>query len=232
MLWAFSLPDLVTIVKVLGLIVCGAGVLICLRLATLRREQTAGGRVVRLGLVTLPAVAFYKLLALAGFLVVPPAAVGVAAYHVFEGTKETSSCVKCHVMKPMETDMTDPHSNTLAARHFRNKWIPEKQCASCHIDYGFQGSLRAKGDGFRHLARYTTETYHEPIVHRGTYNNANCTHCHGDAPKFRAVQSHATVGERLADNAMSCLNCHGKAHPSREQRTPGSKDYNRLMGKE
>jgi hypothetical protein len=30
---------------------------------------------------------------------------------------------------------------------------------------------------------------------------------------------------------MSCLNCHGMAHPTREQRTPGHRDYDRLMGR-
>jgi len=43
------------------------------------------------------------------------------------------------------------------------------------------------------------------------------------------VQSHHTVGERLASNQMTCLNCHGLAHPSPAARTPGSPDYAALM---
>jgi cytochrome c nitrite reductase small subunit len=84
--------------------------------------------------------------------------------------------------------------------------------------------------GFRHLARYTTRTYHEPIAGRTSFNNDNCTKCHGGAPRFEAVKSHQAVKELLSASAMSCLNCHGWAHPTRAQRTPGSADYDRLMG--
>jgi hypothetical protein len=56
--------------------------------------------------------------------------------------------------------------------------------------------------------------------------------CHAGMPKFEAVRMHHTVGGDLQSNAMSCLNCHGMAHPSRQARTPGSADYDRLMGRE
>jgi hypothetical protein len=231
MILALALPELRTLVSVLGVALGLLGIAICLRLLTVRRTDLTTNRIVRLGVVALPAVAFYKLLALAGFLVVPPAAVGVASYHLFEDVKQTSSCMKCHVMHPMGNDMIDAHSQTLAARHFRNKWIPDKQCYACHTDYGLAGTLKAKLEGFRHLARYTTRTYREPIQFKGTFNNANCLHCHEGTPKFDAVKSHATVADELDDSAMSCLNCHGAAHPSREQRTPGHADYDRLMEK-
>ena len=62
----------------------------------------------------------------------------------------------------------EPASDTLAARHFKNHWIPEDQCYECHSDYGLSGDMEAKMEGFRHLARYTTRTYQEPIKFRGT----------------------------------------------------------------
>lgn len=48
-------------------------------------------------------------------------------------------------------------------------------------------------------------------------------------PKFKAGKSHETAAALLADSSMSCLNCHGQAHPTRDQRTPGSADYAKLM---
>jgi len=213
----------------LGVISCVVGLGLCLRLLTLRRSSVEPGKTVRLGFVSLPALAFYKIVALLCFLVVPPTTVGLAGYHLFEGVKETESCMNCHVMHPMGNDLHDPESNTLAARHYRNKWIPDKQCYHCHTDYGMNGTMAAKMEGFRHLARYTTETYQEPIRYKGKFENQNCLYCHAKTPKFEAVTSHHTVGERLEKSEASCLNCHGGAHPSREQRTPGNKEYDRLM---
>jgi hypothetical protein len=66
-------------------------------------------------------------------------------------------------MLPMVNDMQNAASNTLAARHFKNHWIPQNQCYECHSDYGLNGNLEAKMEGYRHLARYTTRTYQEPI---------------------------------------------------------------------
>jgi len=227
-----ALPDMVTIVRILGALLCLGGIAICLRLLFLRETAMAEGRIVKLGHVSLPAVEYYKLMAFAGLLVLPVAAAFVANYHVFEGVHEVSACGQCHVMRPIMNDLQDPHSQTLAARHFQKKWIAEQQCYNCHADYGFSGSLEAKMDGYRHLARYVTGTHTEPIRFRGTFDNHNCLHCHQGTAKFVKVASHHTVAGRLEKNEMSCLNCHGKAHPSREQRTPGSPDYERLMAKE
>jgi cytochrome c nitrite reductase small subunit len=223
--------DTRTVVQVLGTAVCALGIVICLRLFFLKKADVEQGKTVSLGLFVLPALAFYKMLALVGFLVVPPAAVTLGAYHLLDGIKDTRSCMSCHVMNPMGNDMHDPHSNTLAARHYRNGWIPDQQCYHCHTDYGLSGTLAAKAEGFRHLARYTTKTYREPIRYKLTFNNHNCLHCHEGTPKFKAIPSHSTVWEQLDKSEMSCLNCHGMVHPTREQRTPGHADYDRLMGR-
>jgi nitrate/TMAO reductase-like tetraheme cytochrome c subunit len=162
-------------------------------------------------------------------LMVPVAAIGLANYHTFEGTHKVSACASCHVMLPMVNDMQQATSNTLAARHFKNHWIPQNQCYECHADYGLNGNLQAKMEGYRHLARYTTRTYQEPIKLRGHFDNANCLKCHQGMPLFEAVKSHQSVRALLDKSSMSCLNCHGQAHPSRQQRTPGSADYAKLM---
>lgn len=212
--------ELVTIVKVLGSMACALGLLACFRLLRFRPADFAANRAVHLGFVTLSTVAFYKLIAFAAFLAVPAAGVTLANYHLMEGTHETMSCMQCHVMWPMGNDLHDPNSQNLAARHTRNKWIPERQCFQCHVDYALAGSIESKMDGYRHLSRYTSRTYSEPIKYRGHYNNNNCLHCHGGAKRFESVKSHQSVKELLADSSVSCLNCHGRAHPSREQRTP------------
>jgi cytochrome c nitrite reductase small subunit len=221
--------EAVTLVRVAGTVLCLVGIVLCWRLGRKRFGALSGSEQVSAGLAVLSAAALWKLLAFAGFVAVPAAAVAVANYHTFEGVHHVEACARCHVMRPMVHDMRDPHSDNLAARHYRNHWIPQDQCFHCHSDYGLSGDLEAKLTGFRHLARYTTRTYHEPIVGRTAFNNQNCLKCHDGAPRFEAVASHQTVGELLGASAMSCLNCHGKAHPTREQRTPGSADYDRLM---
>lgn len=219
------------IVRIVGTLLCVGGMVICWRVGRQRFAVLSNERTVSLGIAGVSAVALWKLAAFAGLVVVPVAAVGVANYHTFEGVHEVAACARCHVMQPMVTDLYDPHSDTLAARHFKNRWIPKDQCFHCHSDYGLGGNLEAKMTGFRHLARYTTRHYHEPIQARTRFNNDNCLKCHGDMPKFQAVASHHTVESYLAESAMSCLNCHGRAHPTREARTPGSPDYARLMGR-
>ncbi len=206
------------------------GLGLCLWLARVDFSKIPAERKVHLGVATLTGLAFFKLLALAALFAVPVVALGAANYHTIEGVHGVESCNRCHVMTPMVTDMRDPGSETLAARHFKNGWIPKDQCFQCHSDYGLAGDLRAKMEGYRHLARYTTGTYEEPIKFRGVFHNDNCLKCHAGTPKFVAVPSHATVQGRLAENSLSCLNCHGRAHPTREQRTPGHPDYTRLIG--
>jgi len=218
------------VVMVLGTLVCVLGVILCIRIARTRFDDGEAARQdVNLGIARVPALAFARLVALMALIVLPAGAVFLANYHTFEGVHEVRGCASCHVMLPMVNDMRDPASGTLAARHYKNRWIAEDQCFHCHSDYGLGGDLEAKMTGFRHLARYTTGSYHEPIAARVRFNNKNCLHCHEDTPRFGAVPSHITAHEKLATNEMICLNCHGQAHPTAVQRTPGSSDYSRLM---
>lgn len=218
-----------TVVSVLAILVSLAGIIACVVVSRTRFTRLSRSESVSLGVTRVPADAFYKLLALAALAVLPALAMFLSNYHTFEGTHKVDACARCHVMVPMVTDMRDAASLTLAARHARNRWIPENQCFACHSDYGLAGDLEAKMTGYRHLARYTTRTYHEPIVHRGRFNNANCLKCHRDAPAFQRVTSHQTVLTLLSSSEMSCTNCHGRMHPTRADRTPGSPKYPRLM---
>jgi hypothetical protein len=217
------------VVQVLVLLVCLGGIIAAVIVSRTRFRLLKPADTVSLGVVTLSAMAFYKLLAFGGLAVTPAAAMVLANYHTFEGTHEVRACNGCHVMRPMVVDLMDPDSDTLAARHARNKWIPQDQCFGCHSDYGLAGSIAAKMEGYRHLVRYTTGFYSEPIVYRGRFNNANCFKCHAGTTAFESGHSHQVVRQRLGDSNMSCTNCHGWAHPTRAARTPGSPDYQRLM---
>ncbi|MCG8389697.1 MAG: hypothetical protein MJA30_29360 [Cytophagales bacterium] len=163
-------------------------------------------------------------------LIVCPVLLGLLGnFYVFDHSKTTQSCSSCHVMKPMVNDMQDPESMTLAARHFKNNWISENECYSCHTDYGLNGTFKAKLDGYRHLMRYITSTYEEPIISGHAFSNANCNSCHSGTESFESVDVHQPLLASFSSNEVSCLNCHGRAHPTRLQRTPGSVDYEKLM---
>lgn len=216
--------------RILTVVLCVIGIASCVWVGRVNFRKVDKDRKVHVGIASLSAIAFFKLLAFAALFAVPAGALATANYHTFVGVHKVESCESCHVMMPMVTDLRDPQSETLAARHYRNGWIPKDQCYECHSDYGLAGDMRAKMDGYRHLVRYTTRTYEEPIEHRGYYNNQNCLKCHAGTPKFTRVPSHLTVQERLADSTLSCLNCHGAAHPSRTDRTPGSDRHERLIG--
>jgi len=219
------------LVMVLGTLACVLGVILCIRTARTHFDDVAAARDVNIGVARVPALVFARLVALMALIVVPAVAIFLANYHTFEGVHEVRGCATCHVMLPMVNDMQDPASETLAAVHYKNKWIPKDQCYQCHSDYGLGGNLEAKMTGFRHLARYTTRTYTEPIVARVKFDNQNCLQCHGGTPKWVAVESHVTAQEEITTNQMKCIECHGEPHPTAEQRTPGSSDYPRLMEK-
>ncbi len=173
-----------------------------------------------------------KRVALVGIILLPVIMMATANYHVFETSKTVEACMNCHVMKPMGNDMLNTESQTLAARHMTNGWIKENQCYGCHKDYGLNGTLKAKTDGYRHLMRYITDTYSEPIVYRGEFDSNNCMSCHEGTPAFESLKVHGPVkiNMRKEERSISCMNCHGRAHPTRAQRTPGHPDYDQLMG--
>ena len=190
-----------TAVKILGIGVILVGLALCLALNRAGRNTP-----------------LYKRLAPLALLVFPVAVIGLGNYHVFEGSQKVASCLRCHVMAPMARDMTDPNSMTLAARHYKNRWIAKRQCFTCHKDYGLNGTIKAKVDGFRHLVKYTLRTYHEPIRFRGRFNNQNCLQCHRGTPKFEGIKSHHTLRERLETSRTNCTHCHGFPHPTPAER--------------
>lgn len=216
------------IVRAAAIALCVGAIVLFGWLAATGRDKLRSTRPVRLLHIDLPLVSLFKIIGLLA-IGVAMAAVTLASHELFVGTKETSACMQCHVMRPYGNDMADPESNLLAARHYRNGWIHEKQCYQCHVDYGFAGSVTAKMDGLRHLLRYTTRTYTEPIGLVHPFNNQNCLHCHAGTPKYVAESMHDAMADVIASNETPCTSCHGDSHPSRERRSPGHADYEALM---
>ena len=160
----------------------------------------------------------YHWMLLVGLFLLPVMSVMGATTKMFEDTKTVESCNSCHVMDVFVEDMRDPDSATLAARHYKHKWIPEKQCYTCHTTYGLHGTVDAKVDGLRHWTLYVTDSWPEPIQFRGSYPNSTCLGCHSGTPAFAAVQSHSALDQKLLSDEVSCASCHGPPHPAPPER--------------
>ncbi len=160
----------------------------------------------------------YHWLVLFGLCVLPATALVGATVTMLEETKTVDSCAACHVMDPFVYDLQHEDSETLAARHYKNNWIPKNHCYSCHTTYGVHGAFEAKRDGFRHWLLYVTGTYEEPITYKGSFPNVSCLDCHDGTPKYDQVTSHVVLDRDLRSDRVSCSSCHGPAHP-----TPGER---------
>lgn len=160
----------------------------------------------------------YKWALFLGLFMLPVIAMVSSTTTLMHETTTVQSCASCHIMEPFVADLQNAESPTLAARHFKNKWIAENQCYHCHTSYGIHGTAEAKRDGFRHWLMYVTETWPEPILFKGSYPNQNCTSCHGGTKTFQQVNSHIALQDKLRQNEVSCISCHGPAHPTPAER--------------
>jgi cytochrome c nitrite reductase small subunit len=137
--------------------------------------------------------------------------------HGLEGSISVTACGSCHVMTPFVNDLRNVKSDTLAATHFKNRYILDHQCYTCHSDYGFAGTLKAKFDGLGHVWRYATGAYTLPIKIAQPYGNVRCLGCHGESQKFLHAAGHPKEElPNLMTGAASCLTCHGPAHPEQK----------------
>ena len=160
----------------------------------------------------------YRSLMIVSMFALPFVTVLSTGATVLETTKTVQSCASCHVMDPFVNDLYDDESTTLAARHYKNRWISEYQCYTCHTTYGAHGTFEGKRDGFRHWLLFVTKTWDEPITFAGSYPNQNCTSCHVGTQKFRDVPSHIALSDRMRADEVSCISCHGPAHPTPDER--------------
>jgi cytochrome c nitrite reductase small subunit len=130
-----------------------------------------------------------------------------------EASSTVPGCGACHTMTPFVQDLQNVKSDSLAATHFKNGFIQENQCFTCHSDYGLGGTLTAKLQGLGHVWRYTTGSYTVPIKIAHPFSNLRCLRCHGESQKFLNSDGHPKeVIPDLVAGKASCLDCHGPAH--------------------
>jgi cytochrome c nitrite reductase small subunit len=147
-----------------------------------------------------------------------PIMVGFMTFaHGLESSATVSACGSCHVMTPFVNDLRDVKSETLAATHFKNRFIRENQCYTCHSDYGLGGTISAKLAGLGHVWRYTTGRYEVPIKIAQPYSNLRCLSCHGESQRFLNAPGKKEMMPELISGQTPCLSCHGPAHPEQKK---------------
>ena len=155
-------------------------------------------------------------LLVAGVGVVPLLSVSFGNLLVFEKAEKVEFCASCHLtMQVYVDDMINPESESLAAVHYKNRYIPSNQCYDCHTSYGMFGTVEAKMDGIIDTYKYYTETYSLPIEMRHPYPNGDCLKCHAESVKWGEQEMHVESKEALFADEMSCMECHDPmGHPA------------------
>lgn len=153
-----------------------------------------------------------------GFLVVgagiiPVITSSAGGVLVVERSERVGLCNSCHLaMRPYVNDMKNPNSHSLAALHYRNRYIEDNQCYSCHTSYGMFGTVEAKSEGIFDVYRYYTRTFSLPLKMRHPYPNNDCLKCHAGSAKFLA--SHKKDREAMFADDVSCMQCHDDDNPA------------------
>ena len=151
----------------------------------------------------------------AGIALVPLMATGLGTLLVFDRAEKVQFCESCHLtMQKFVDDMKDPKSESLAAVHFKNKYISDDQCYVCHTSYGMFGTVEAKMSGMVDVYKYFTRTYPKVIAMREAYPNHDCLKCHAESAKWLKHDEHIAARDDLFADKMKCLDCHGADHPA------------------
>ncbi len=152
-------------------------------------------------------------LLVANLIAIPAVVLPLGTVLVVARAEKPEFCATCHLaMKGHIDDMMDPKSESLAAIHFKNRYIPSNQCYECHTSYGINGTVEAKMSGIVDLYKYYTRTFHKPIKMRTPYPNGDCLKCHGQSVKW--LGQHGDFKESVFKGEMRCLDCHGSSNPA------------------
>jgi nitrate/TMAO reductase-like tetraheme cytochrome c subunit len=152
-------------------------------------------------------------LLITGVCVVPSVSILFGSLLMFERAEQVEFCASCHLaMRTYVDDLENPQSESLAAVHYKNRYIPRNQCYVCHTSFGLFGTAQAKLAGVVDVHKYYTRTFHLPIKMREAYRNTDCLKCHAGAIKWTRV--HGDLQRAILTDAASCLGCHGQAHPA------------------
>ena len=159
-----------------------------------------------------------------GMGALPIGAAAAANVQGYEATQRREFCGSCHVMIPQASDSIDVKSIGLASRHARNPYFGDKNCYTCHADYGMFGTVLTKMGGMRHVWLYYTEFHGMPLaeatekIHlRKPYPNDNCMQCHStELQGWLASADHRAALQDVRAGRVSCASagCHGVAHPT------------------
>lgn len=156
---------------------------------------------------------------LLGIVVLPAASTVLGTSVGFSNVK--NSCSECHTMDRWNADLRDPKSESLAAKHWQNRWVADHACYTCHTGYGFAGNLDAKLSGLGHVWReYVAGP--PPLdrlrIHK-PFDMKTCDHCHLEAKTYLAVEVHRDpeLIAKMKSGEMSCLTCHAPSHPGRKE---------------
>ena len=150
-----------------------------------------------------------------GVALVPLMATSLGTVLVFDRAERVEFCASCHLtMQKFVDDMHNPKSESLAAVHFKNRYISDDQCYVCHTSYGIFGTVEAKQAGMVDVYKYFTKTYPKVISMREPYPNHDCLKCHADSAKWMNVDVHMAVRDDLFADKAKCLDCHGAEHPA------------------
>jgi nitrate/TMAO reductase-like tetraheme cytochrome c subunit len=154
-----------------------------------------------------------------GICVLPTPVMFLSTAVGLEQSKDVQFCMSCHVMKPFTDDLKDPASKTLAALHYKNRYIQREQCYHCHTDYGILGTMEAKMTGLGHIWKAGTGSYTLPIKMRKPYDFTICLDCHAGSAKFDKEAVHDGVIKETLAGKGNCLDCHDSPHPPPEARS-------------
>jgi NapC/NirT cytochrome c family protein len=145
--------------------------------------------------------------------VLPSFAVLLGGFLVFERAERVEFCGSCHAaMNAYVADMRNADSPSLAAVHYRNRYIPRNQCYVCHTSFGLFGTMQAKIAGVEDVCRYYLSSFHWPLQMREPYQNAECLKCHAGAVVWEA--KHSNAHDSILAGQTPCLSCHGQVHPA------------------
>ena len=152
-----------------------------------------------------------KAMLFGAILVLPVMVVFLATAHGMDESMTVEACGACHAMEGHVADLRNPKSDSLAAIHYKNRYIQTNQCYTCHSDYGMFGTVSAKMEGLGHVYHNITDSYEKPIKIRKPYSNVRCFGCHFGAANFVAKHDKDMIPD-LVSGKNSCLDCHGPAH--------------------
>lgn len=132
-----------------------------------------------------------------------------------EKSKPVEFCNSCHVMNSYVENLKDPDSEHIASLHYQYRWIADKQCYTCHSDYGLFGAAGAKYDGIMHILHYYVLGYPDELHIKGTYNNERCLFCHAPVISYQDIEEHEEYAEEIKSSEQSCfgMDCHVSPHP-------------------